>query len=363
MPSTMPDWDHLRFFLALCRHGSFAAAARTLKVDETTVSRRLGALERQLEAKLFERTAQGLMPTVAAERIQKAAEMAEAALLGVVDQVAGLEGHPSGFVRVTMTETVASHFVIPSLGAFQARYPDIRLEIFTGYGALDVARGEADIGVRALRPVGNHLVVRRLGSVALGVYAAVSYLARRPAPRFEDGLAGHDLLDYSDRMSPRPPGDPFLGARTDGARLVFTGNSPMGLTAAAEAGLGIATLPCYLANRRPGLRRLWPNHSQRYDLLAVTRAELRRSARIRAVLEHLVQHFRAGAAMLEGRQSELASGRVHPEVEGARGAGPTHGVAAAREIDGGEDQSGHRAIGDDASAPSLSTGHRGPVPR
>lgn len=348
MPTTMPDWDHLRFFLALCRHGSFAAAARALKVDETTVSRRLGALEQQLEAKLFERTALGLMPTVAAERMQKAAEMAEAALLGVVDQVAGLEGRPSGFVRVTMTETVASHFVIPSLGAFQARYPEIRLEIFTGYGALDVARGEADIAVRALRPVGNHLVTRRLGSVALGVYAAACYLAHRSSPRFEDGLAGHDLLDYSDRMSPRPPGDPFLGARTEGARLVFTGNSPMGLTAAAEAGLGIATLPCYLADQRPGLTRLWPDRSQRYNLLAVTRAELRRSARIRAVLDHLVQHFRARAAMLEGRQAAVTGATARPEVEGARSSCPGRRMEATREPDVARNGGGPHAIGDGA---------------
>lgn len=303
MPPYLPDWDHLRFFLALCRHGSFAAAARALKVDETTVSRRLAALERQIETRLFERTAQGLLPTPAAERVRRAAETAEAALLDLVDQVAGLERRPSGFVRLTMTETVASHLVIPSLGAFHARYPEIRLEVFAGYGVLDVARGEADIAVRALRPVGSHLIARRLGSVVLGVYAARSYLAQRPPPRFEDGLEGHELLDYSELMSPRPPGDPFLGARTDGARLIFTGNSPMGLTAAAEAGLGIATLPCYLADRRPGLVRLWPDRSARYDLFAVTRSDLRQAGRIRAVLDHLVRLFRAQAALLEGRES------------------------------------------------------------
>ena len=151
-----------------------------------------------------------------------------------------------------------------------------------------------------LPPVGSHLVARRLGAVAPAVYAAPEYLAQNPVGRFEDGLAGHDLIGFSDLMSPRPPGDPFLGASTAGGQLVFTGNSPLGLTEAAEAGLGVATLPCYLAACRPGLTRIWPDRSQRYDLLAVMRQEVKRSARIRAVVDYLARHFRTQQSLLEG---------------------------------------------------------------
>lgn len=296
----MQDWDNIRIFLGICRHGSLAAAARALKVDETTVGRRLKALEASLGTLLFDRTAQGLIPTEAADAVRAAAEAAESALLGVQGSVVGSDTRPSGFVRITATETLSSQFLIPALGGFHLRYPEIRLELFTGYIALDIARGEADIAVRALPPVGSHLVARRLGTVVLAVYAAPAYLAQHPVGRFEDGLAGHDLIGFSDLMSPRPPGDPFLGASTAGGQLVFTGNSPLGLTVAAEAGLGVATLPCYLAERRPGLTRLWPERSQRYDLLAVMRQEVKRSARIRAVVDYLARHFRAQQSLLEG---------------------------------------------------------------
>jgi len=117
--------------------------------------------------------------------------------------------------------------------------------------------------------------------------------------RFEDGLAGHNLIGFSDLMSPRPPGDPFLGASTAGGQLVFTCNSPLGLTVAAEAGLGVATLPCYLAAQRPGLTRIWSDRSQPYDLLAVMRQEVTRSARIRAVVDYLARYFRAQQSVLE----------------------------------------------------------------
>lgn len=294
------DWDNLRIVLGVFRHGSLAGAARALKVDETTVGRRLKALETALGTCLFERTAQGLMPTEAADVVRTAAETAEAAVLGVHRTVVGSDMRPSGFVRITATETLSSQFLIPALGSFHQRYPEIRLELFTGYIALDVARGEADIAVRALPPVGNHLVSRRLGTVAVGVYAAPAYLTRHPVGAFEVGLGGHDLIGYSDLMNPRPPGDPFLGACTKGSHLVFTGNSPLGLTAAAEAGLGLATLPVYLAARRHSLVRIWPEKSQSYELLAVMRQEVRRSARIRAVVDHLVRHFRAETAALEG---------------------------------------------------------------
>lgn len=294
------DWDNLRMFLGVCRHGSLASAARALKVNETTVGRRVKALEAALGTMLFDRTAQGLILTEAAEAVRVAAEAAEDAVLSVERSVAGRDSSPSGLVRITATETLSSQILIPGLAGFNLRYPDIQLEVFSGYVALDVARGEADIAVRALPPVGSHLVARRLGTVALGVYAAPSYLAHHPVGRFEEGLARHDLIAFSDLMSPRPPGDTFLGASTEGGRLVFTGNSPLGLAMAAEAGLGIATLPCYLAERRSGLVRLWPDRSQNYDLLAVMRQEMKRSARIRAVIDHLARHFRVQQPLLSG---------------------------------------------------------------
>ena len=157
----MRDWHNIRIFLSVCRHGSLAAAARALKVDETTVGRRLKALEASLGTLLF--------LTEAAMAVRTAAEAAEDAVLSVQGSVVGSDKRPSGFVRITATETLSSQFIIPALGGFHLRYPEIRIELFSGYVALDIGRGEADIAVRALPPVGSHLVARRLGSVDLAV--------------------------------------------------------------------------------------------------------------------------------------------------------------------------------------------------
>ena len=295
----MRDWDNIRVFLGVCRHGSLAAAGRALRIDETTVGRRVRALERELGTRLFDRAAQGLLPTEAGRAVKASAEAAEEAMLELESSAAGADSRPSGFVRVTATDTLSTQFLIPGLAEFHDAYPDIQVEFFSGYIALDVARGEADIAVRALPPVGEHLVARRLGAVALGVYASRAYLARHPVGAFEAGLAGHALIAFSDLVLPRPPGDSFLGADTAGARLVFSNNSPLGQMIAAEAGLGLATLPLYLASGRAELVRVWPERRQSYDLLAVMRREVTRTARVRAVVDFLARHFKANQSRLE----------------------------------------------------------------
>lgn len=287
------EWDQLRVFLAVARQGGFAAAGRVLKINETTVARGVAALEQRLGTRLLERTAQGLALTAAGDRARAAAEAAETAFREAASEVSGSDERASGLVRITATEAISSAVLIPALGRLHDALPDIRFEVFSGYAALDVGRGETDIALRPQRPVGAHLVARRLGAVALGVYASRDYLTRRGIPGFQQGLHGHDVLGYSDLVQPPPPGEPFLGANLDGARLVLAASTPLSLAAAAAAGMGLATIPCYLAAGRPGLTRVWPELSQSYDMFGVIRADQRRVMRIRAVLTQLALHFEA----------------------------------------------------------------------
>lgn len=295
-----PDWDDLRVLLAVLRARTFSAAGRRLGVAETTVARRIAALERVLGARLFDRTPEGLRPTAAALALRPPLEDAEAGLIAATHAVAASDHRLAGFVRVTASESLVTQFLMEGLGAFHARYPDIRLELFGGYGVLDVARREADIAIRSRAPEQPQLVARRLGTIATAVYAAPAYLARRPAPPPGHGLAGHDLIGFSELLTPAPPVNPFHGESTDGARYVFTGNSVMMLLAAAEAALGLVTLPCYIADRRQGLQRVWPQRLSGYAMWAVIHRDLRRTARIRAVIDHVTGMFRAQKARLRG---------------------------------------------------------------
>src|SRR5258708_11918797 len=119
----MPDWGDVRYFLELSRTGTLAAAARRLSVDYTTVGRRLSALERDLGAKLFARTPDGLRLTEAGKSIQAAAEEMEQAALLVEPRALGTDRKLAGQVRVTTTETLGSVVVLPAVQAVHPPHP------------------------------------------------------------------------------------------------------------------------------------------------------------------------------------------------------------------------------------------------
>ncbi len=295
-----PNWDDLRTLLAALRAGTFSAAGRMLGINETTIARRITSLEQTLSARLFERTPDGLRATGIAQALLPELERAEAAMLAVTRRVQGTDTRLTGFVRITASDVLVTEFLMNGLDAFLARHPDIRIELFGGYDVLDVARQEADIAIRSVMPQQPQLVRRWLGDVATAIYAAPDYLARHPAPSPEHGLAGHDLIGFSALLTPTPAINLFHGISTEGARYVLTGNNLIALMRAAENGLGLVTLPCYIADHREALVRVWPQQLSSYPLWAVFHRDLRHTARIRAVVDHICALFETNEKRLSG---------------------------------------------------------------
>jgi DNA-binding transcriptional LysR family regulator len=160
--SEEPRWDDVRIFLAVHRHGSLGQAARRLGLDTSTVSRRLGALERALGRPLFERARDGLVPKQLTELILPAAEAMEAAHARLTRDASSVETAVSGVVRLSMPPGLADSYVGPALPHLYARYPELRLEIDASSRVLDLARGEADIALRIIRPEGAQLLTQKL---------------------------------------------------------------------------------------------------------------------------------------------------------------------------------------------------------
>src|SRR5256885_5105437 len=190
----MADWSDLRYFLELSRSRTLAAASRKLRVDYTTVGRRLAALERDLGAKLFERTPEGLVLTEAGEGIRAAAEEMEQAALLVEQRALGADRKLAGSVRVATTEMLGQVVVLPAVRALHEIHPPIRVDLATGAQRLDLARREADVALRYVRPESGDLVSRRVARVAEAAYASKGYLASHQRPAPGNGLAGHDVV-------------------------------------------------------------------------------------------------------------------------------------------------------------------------
>jgi DNA-binding transcriptional LysR family regulator len=284
------DWDNVRFFLAVYRNHSLRAAARHLGVDQATTGRRLSALERQLSAKLFVRTPGGYLPTPAAELLFASAERIEDEAKGMARSALGLDQRLTGLVRVATGEGLASVLVIPAMERLHELHPDIRITLLTARNFADVARDEADIAVRTLRPTSRGLITRKLGSLSSRLYASAEYLDRRGHPRKAEGFKGHDLI------MPFPlPAPPIVwcGETTSQGRIVVEANSMLGRVESAARGLGVALLLDSIVTPEKGLKPIWPNRREPYDIWLVVHADVQRTTRVRAVLDAIADAFHA----------------------------------------------------------------------
>ena len=280
----MADWSDLRFFLEVARTGTLAGAARKLGVDNTTVGRRVSALERELGAKLFARTPDGLALTAAGETMRTAGLEMEQAVLRGEQRVQGEDRKLSGLVRVATTEMLGEVVILPAMRSLHERHPQIRVELLTGSGQLDLARREADVALRYVRPDRGDLVARRVGAVAFAAYASKRYLAARGRPARGSGLSGHDVVAYNTAGRQWRLG--LGGEPVRDARAVLRTNSTHMLVHAIRLGLGIGPLPCFLAGGDRSLERMASTSPPEADeLWLVVHADVQRTTRVRAVIE------------------------------------------------------------------------------
>jgi DNA-binding transcriptional LysR family regulator len=296
----MLDWNDLRYFLAIHRTRTLSGAGRHLKVDQTTVGRRLAAIEAALGARLFSRQTRDFTLTPAGDAILPTAERVEEAMLSLARAVEGDDARLEGEVRVTTNEAFANRLLLPSLPALRRRHPAIRIEIISDSRMLDLGHGEADIAVRARRNAQENIVVKKIGVATFGLYATEEYLARAGVPATLDDLDRHDLIGYSDALGYLAAARWMANVATTG-RCVFRGNTILSVATAASEGVGLAVIPCFLGEMDPALRRVLPQETvATLDVWTAVHQDVQRIARIRAVLRHITDVFRARAGMLRG---------------------------------------------------------------
>lgn len=285
----MLDWDDVRHFLAVRRTGTLAGAGAALRLDPTTVGRRLAALEDALGAKLFERTTSGYVATDAGERLVPRAEALEREALAFERAVLGDDDRLAGTVKLTATEMIATRFLAPHLGKLRRRYPEICVDLICSAESFDLSRREADVALRLARPREEHLVVRKLANVELGLYASRDYL-ERSGPVASDGpLDGHELVFFADtRAFGRE--NAWLEARRGTGSIALRSNSVSTLYSAVVGGAGIGLVPRLVADREEALVRVDRSSGPApREIWQMVHKDLAKNARIRAVLGFLAE--------------------------------------------------------------------------
>ena len=301
----MLDWDDLRFFLSLARHGSLSAAAKELHVAQSTVGRRLASLEANLGVRLLNRTPDGYLPTLAGEDVLEQAIRLEAAALQLERNVGGRDTHLAGLVRVTSAETVATHILAPMLAVAHGAYPDIMVELIPNPRELSLSMREADISVRLKRPDQHDLVVRRIGTLAFGLYASPGYLSGHDVVDFEAGCPGqHCVAQLDDIQDAAQIG--WLADLAPRARISIQTSSHEAALEAGLHGAGLVCLARFRADREPGLRRLDPpTRVPGVGIWLVVHRDSRQTPRIRVLLTLITEGVRMIRHALEPADSVL----------------------------------------------------------
>lgn len=291
------DWSDFQYVLAVAEQRSLAGAARSLSVNHSTVLRRVTDFEKQLGVRLFERLPTGYVLTTAGEELAAAARDVQERVFSIERNVVGRDLRLTGSVRVTTTDTLSAALVPEALAAFALQHPQVQLELSTTTLHLNLTKRDADVAVRPTRKPPDNLVGRRIAAVAHALYAAPSYVKRVPARR---PLRDHVWLSPDASLAGTTIAR-WMRKELTGASIAVRADTLTALCRAAVMGLGVVALPCFLGDRTPGLRRIRGLIADmETDLWVLTHEDLRSTARIRALMDALVDGLGEHRTLLEG---------------------------------------------------------------
>jgi DNA-binding transcriptional LysR family regulator len=289
-PNILGDWDDVRFFLAVAKTGSFSAAATQLNTKQTTVGRRIQALEKRLGAKLFDRHRHGMEVTPAARGVLMQAESMMANAASIERHLAGLDREMSGIVRVAATEGIAAGWLVPRLTELRRSHPDIVVQVISGDQILDLATRQADLAIRFVRPSSNQLVAAKVGQFATSIFASPDYIEQFGMPQSLQEARDHHIVDHTvlHNLSVMRPWSEVV---EQSSNIVLRTNSSYSAIEAVRVGYGISVFPDYAMKGNKIIPAPIDLNIMR-DIWLVSHEETNKGARIRTVIDYIRELFR-----------------------------------------------------------------------
>lgn len=292
------DWNDLNLVLAICRSGTLSGAAKSLGINYTTVFRRINAIEKKLDVRLFDRQPTGYVMTDAGEVMKRSAERIDEEVITLSRELTGKDLRLQGTIRITAPEGVALHLLSPHLAAFCALHPDITMEMIATSSPLRLSKREADLAVRVTNKPPDNYIGREVCKFRHGIYASPGYLENNQDLSLDEHhwVMSEDSFEYSPLPSWRKKYHP-------NARVVFSSNNTLAVVDAAKRGLGVTLLPCILGDREPGLIRT--THAPvelNFSLWILIHPDLRNTARVKALMAFLLGELEKEKPAIEGIQ-------------------------------------------------------------
>jgi len=269
------DWNDIRFYLAVARCGNIAKAAEELKVNQSTVMRRIDAMEDRLHLTLFLRNRGDYQLTAAGQLIFCPAEKMDEQALELARCLTGHEDTDGGDVVLTAPSFMIRHLLSPALKDFFAAHPDINLTLHATNSFLDLQRNDADVAVRLTNDPEKHLppnlIGRKLGDIELCAYQDEATDAENAA-----WIGWDDAVDFRG----------WLAQNDYPARPVqMVSDDILGQAQALHAAPLMAVLPCLLGDSEQGLQRVKGcSPFQGFEVWVLTHPDLKGTKRISEVM-------------------------------------------------------------------------------
>lgn len=286
------SWDDMRFFLSLCRNPSFVAAAGELKVNHSTVARRIAALEGSLQTQLFQRTEKGCRLTPAGEMLLPYAEQLERTMTNLEERVSGRNLKLSGAIRIGAPDGIGNCFLAFCLSEFQHRHPELEIELVPVPMYYSLSKREIDISITVKKPTAENIVARKLTDYRLGLFATTEYLAGGPEIRAPEDLSRHRIIGYIDDLL-FDQELRFMEEFHPGLQASFRSSTVVAQRNAVIAGAGIGIIPYFMANREKSMVPVLPDHSIKRSYWLQVNPDSRQLARVRATIDFIVEQIRS----------------------------------------------------------------------
>lgn len=291
------NWNDLRYFLAVAREGQMLGAAARLGVSQARLSRHIGALEKAVGARLFERTTRGSQLTEDGVALLKTAERVEAEVMAGTARMRGRD-EVAGTIRIGAPDGFGSAFLAPRLGQFRDAYPNLRIQLVPVARSFSLSEREADLAIMVGRPDKGRLRVKKLVDYSLGLYASKAYLARAGTPGQIEDLKSHTLIGYVDDLIYTPELN-YAPEFVRDWRSDIEVSTAIGQFEAVRFGTGIGICHDFMAARETGLVRLFPHLSVKRSYWLVWHENQAVARRVQAVVELLDEIVRDNRDLFE----------------------------------------------------------------
>jgi len=290
------DWGDLNLVLAICRSGTLSGAAKSLAINYTTVFRRINAIEKNLEVRLFDRQPSGYMMTEAGEAIKRSAERIDEEVMALSRELLGKDLRLQGSIRITAPEGVALRLLSPHLTSFCQQHPDITIDLIATSSPLRLSQREADLAVRVTNKPPENYIGRKICRCRFGFYASPDYLQKNQGLPLDQHLwvMSEDSFEFSPFPTWRKKFHPK-------SRVIFSSNNTLAVIDAAKRGLGMTPLPCFLGDSEPDLVKTTDSPDElTLSLWVLIHPDLRNTARVRALMKYIVSALENERSVIEG---------------------------------------------------------------